>query len=147
VLRLDIPRKVRARARAWSQFPIKSVELIMNGAVVSTITPRNGEREAAIEESVQVDSTGWLAVRCTSGNSSFPGGATLAAHSNPVFVELPGHPLDAQADAAYFLAWIDRLDADLKKRGRIPAGLEQVKAQLEAARAVYRRLAGLVSRR
>jgi hypothetical protein len=65
----------------------------------------------------------------------------LGAHSNPIYIEMPGHPLDARADAEYFLAWIERLDADLKKRNRIPVGLEHVKTQLDTARAVYRRLA------
>ena len=73
---------------------------------------------------------------------SLTGGSSLAAHGNPIYVEMPGHPLDARADAEYFLAWIDRLDADLKKRDRIPVGLDQVKTQLDAARAVYRRSAG-----
>jgi hypothetical protein len=71
-----------------------------------------------------------------------PAGSTLVAHGNPVYIEMPGHPLDSRADAQYFLAWIDRLDADLKKRDRIPVGLEQVNAQMDSARTVYRRLAG-----
>ena len=74
------------------------------------------------------------------------GGVSLGAHSNPIYVEVPGHPLDARADAEYFIAWIDRLDADLKKRDRIPVGLEQVKAQLDSAREVYRKLASARSR-
>ena len=95
-----------------------------------------------MDEKVKIDRAGWLAVRCTSANNSSSGGVALGAHSNPIYVEMPGHPLDARADAEYFLAWIDRLDADLKKRDRIPVGLEHVKAQLGTARGVYRRLAG-----
>ena len=41
-----------------------------------------------------------------------------------------------------FLAWIDRLDADLKKRDRVPKGWEHVNVQLDHARATYRRVAG-----
>jgi TolB protein len=142
-LRLESPRKVRVRARASSQFPMKSLELIVNGLLVLTNLPAKGERELVLDQEVNLDRTGWLAVRCASGNASFPGGSTLAAHSNPIYVALPGHQLDARADAEYFLAWIDRLDADLQKRDRIPVGLEQVKTQLDTARAVYRRLAGV----
>ncbi len=140
-LRLDSPRKVRVHARATSQFPMKSLELMVNGLAVSTNTPAKSERELALDQEVTLDHAGWLAVRCTSGNTSFPGGQTLAAHSNPIYVEMPGHDLDARADARYFLAWIDRLDGDVKKRDRIPTGLDQVKTQLDAARAVYRKLA------
>ena len=82
-----------------------------------------------------------LSVRCRSANNLSPGGQALGAHSNPIYVEMPGHPIDARADAEYFLAWIDRLDADLKKRDRIPVGLEQVKKHLDDSRLVYKRLA------
>jgi hypothetical protein len=140
-LRLDTPRKVRARARASSQFPMKNLELIYNGVPISTNTAANNERELVLEQEVKLERAGWLAVRCASANNSIPGGATLAAHGNPIYVEIPGHPLDARADAEYFSAWLDRLDADLRKRDRIPPGLDQVKMQLEAAHAVYRLLA------
>jgi cob(I)alamin adenosyltransferase len=70
----------------------------------------------------------------------------LSAHSNPIYVEMPGRPLDARAEAEYFLAWIDRLESEVKKRGRIPVGLDQVQSQLDAARAVYRRLASAAPR-
>ena len=141
-LRLDAPRNVRVRARASSQFPMKSLELIFNGVVVPTGAATNKAGELVLDREIQLDRAGWLAVRCASANNSLTGGSSLAAHGNPVYVELPGHPLDARADAGYFLAWIDRLDADLKKRDRIPVGRDQVKAQLDAARAVYRRLSG-----
>jgi len=145
-LRLESPRPVRVRARASGPFPMKSLELIYNGVVISTNTVATSERELVLDEEVKLDRAGWLAVRCTSANNSISGGATLAAHSNPIYVEMPGHPLDARADTEFFLAWLDRLETDLKKRDRIPAGVDQVKTQLEAARAVYRRLAGATSR-
>lgn len=94
-----------------------------------------------LDQEVRLDRSGWLAVRCASENSRFPeGGRMLSAHGNPIYVEIPGRPLNARSDAEYFLAWIDRLEGDLKKRDRIPAGLNQVKSQLDTARAVYRRL-------
>jgi hypothetical protein len=65
----------------------------------------------------------------------------FGAHSNPIYVEMPGRPFDAREDAKYFLAWIDRLDADLKKRDRIPVEPEHVQKQLDDARAFYRSLA------
>jgi hypothetical protein len=141
-LRLDAPRKVRVRARASSQFPMKNLELIFNGLAVPASNATNKAGELVLDQEIQLDRAGWLAVRCASANNSLTGGSSLAAHGNPVYVEMPGHPLDARADAEYFLAWIDRLDADLKKRDRIPVGLDQVKTQLDAARAVYHRLAG-----
>jgi Tol biopolymer transport system component len=141
-LRLDAPRKVRVRARASSQFPMKTLELIVNGTVLLTNTATASARELTFDQDVKLDQAGWLAVRCGGANTSFPAGSTLVAHGNPVYIEMPGHPFDARAEAKYFLAWIDRLDVDLKKRDRIPAGPEHVvRKQLDDARAFYRRVA------
>jgi hypothetical protein len=129
------------RARASSQFPMKSLELIVNGVVIPASAATNKAGELALDQDVKLDRAGWLAVRCTSANNSSSGGVALGAHSNPIYIEMPDCRFDARADAEYFLAWIDRLDADLKKRDRIPVGLEHVKDQLDAARAFYRRLA------
>ena len=145
-LRFEAPRQVRVRARASSQFPLQSLELLLNGKVVLTNTAAGSVKELVLEQEVKLDQAGWLAVRCTGGNRSVPGGLMLVAHGNPVYVEMPGHAFDARADAEYFLAWLERLEGDLKKRDRIPVGLERVQTQLDTARAVYRRLAEGVSR-
>ena len=60
---------------------------------------------------------------------------------NPIWIEVRGHPSDARADAEFLLKWIDRLEGDLRKRGRLPGpGLDHTLQQIEAARAVYRKL-------
>src|SRR5262249_11139285 len=125
-LHFDAPRAVRVRARASSPFPMKRLELLVNGLVVSTNVAATTDRDWVLDQEVKIEQAGWLAVRCASVNVSFPGGSTLVAHGNPIYVEMPGHPLDAHADAEYFLGWIDRLDSDLKRRDRIPVGLEHV---------------------
>ena len=145
-LRMDRPGKVRVRARASSQFPLKSLELIVSGQPSPTTVSTNNAGELLLDEQVKLDQSGWLAVRCVSANNSASGGVAIGAHSNPIYVEMAGHPFDAQSDAEYFLGWIDRLEADLKKRDRIPVNLVQVEAQLDTARKVYRRLAGAPSR-
>jgi hypothetical protein len=145
-LRLNGPSQLQVLARASSQFPLKTLQLIVNGEILPTSVVTNKAGELIMDKKVKIDRAGWLAVRCTSANNSSSGGMALGAHSNPIYIEMPGRPFDARADAEFFLAWIDRLDADLKKRDRIPVGLEQVKAQLDAARAAYRRLAGAAQR-
>jgi hypothetical protein len=146
-LRLDAARKVRVRARASSQFSMKSLEVVVNGLVVSTNFVADSDRDWVLDREVKLEHAGWLAVRCASANLSFPVGSTLVAHGNPIYVQMPHHPLDSSTNGEYFLAWIDRLEADLKRRDRIPAGLEHVAAQLEAARGVYQRLTGSAARR
>jgi hypothetical protein len=138
-LRFDAPRSVRVRARAWSQYPLANLEVVVNGQVVLTNQPGANPREVTLEADVQLERTGWLAVRCTSTQPSYQG--NHAAHTSPVYVEMPGYPLAARADAEYFLNWIDRLEADVTKRNRLPTGIRPVKMQLDAARAVYQKLA------
>jgi len=58
-------------------------------------------------------------------------------------VEVASQPAHSKPDAEYFLAWIDRLEAQLKKRDRVPSAelKKHVEGQLNAARAVYRKIA------
>jgi hypothetical protein len=56
-------------------------------------------------------------------------------------VDIPSQVPDAGADAEFFLKWIDRLEDDLRKRDRIPGGIDRhVKIQIDQARAWYRAL-------
>src|SRR5206468_3011926 len=83
-------------------FPLRSLELIINGAVVPKSVATNKAGELVLDEGVKLDRGGWLAVRCTSANNPSSGGVALGAHSNPIYVEMPGHPLDARADREGF---------------------------------------------
>ncbi|PYI83337.1 MAG: hypothetical protein DME26_15120, partial [Verrucomicrobia bacterium] len=139
-LRFDEPRSVRVQARAWSQYSLANLEVVVNGQAVLTNKPGGNPREITLDADVKLERTGWLAVRCTGAQSSNQSGQNLDAHSSPIYIEIAGHPLEARADAEYFLKWIDRLDADVTKRNRVPAGLRAVKMQLDAAREVYRKL-------
>jgi hypothetical protein len=60
-----------------------------------------------------------------------------------VYVEVAGRPPAARADAQYFVEWINRLEIALRERDRIPTADQRahVAAQLEAARAVYAKIA------
>jgi hypothetical protein len=57
-------------------------------------------------------------------------------------LDVNGKPVSARADAEYFLQWIDRLAGAVHERNRIPSRRKPyVDAQLDTARAVYRKLA------
>lgn len=140
-IRLNSPRAVKVRGRAWSQNELEKLELIYNGRVVAQGKLSANKLEAAVEQDLPLDQSGWIALRTSSQQRSSVG-SPLVAHTSPIYIDFPGRPLDAKADAEFFLAWIDRLEADLRKRDRIPAGLDHVRAQLSEARAKYRQLAG-----
>jgi hypothetical protein len=68
--------------------------------------------------------------------------AELIAHSSAVYVDVAGRPVRSPEDAAYFIAWINRLRDDIRERNRIPAAQQaHVEKRLSQAQEFYRGLA------
>ena len=131
---------VRVHARGWSQAPLDKLELIYNGRVVANGQPSANKVEFTLDHELHLDRTGWVAARASGPAVPDFAVGQQQAHVNPVYVEIPGSKLDAKADAEYFLAWIDRLEADLNRRDRMHTERNHVAMQLTAARGVYRSL-------
>ena len=88
--------------------PIHRLEVIFNGKVVASREEPSGARTMHLAEKVRVEGPGWLAARC----SSHSGPTTvwrfkIAAHTSPVYVQVPGRELFSPEAAAYFLKLID----------------------------------------
>jgi hypothetical protein len=120
------------KATASSSVPIDRFELLLGGEVVSSGTISADRLSASIDHRLSIEKSGWYGVRVFAGRQQ--------AHSSPVYVEVPGQPAGSKADAEFFLGWIDRLEAQLRKRDRVPSEelRKHVAEQLSAARAVYR---------
>jgi len=132
-LQLDRPGSVTLEAVAWYPGALDSLEVVVNGQVYAVKDAGTDRDEIRFSKEVQVERSGWVAVRCSAGNGR------LFAHMNPVYLEVGDQPTAAAEDAAQLLRWIDRLEADLRRRDRIPrTELESVRSQIESARAVYR---------
>lgn len=143
VVRLSEPGSVRVEGRADWLFPLQSVEVLLNGQVAAAAKIAADATHVQLNESIQVDRSGWLALRVRGGTESDQLRGPAFAHSGAVYVEVEGRPIEAREDAEYFLTWIDRLWEQVRKRNRIPAGRQtHVEEQIAAARAVYRKLAG-----
>ncbi len=140
-IKLTAPRTVRVRARGWAQAPLEKLELIFNGRVVASGQLSADKLELTLDHELRLDSTGWVAARVSGPPVPYFAVGQQQAHANPIYVELAGSKLDSKADAQYFLAWIDRLEADLNRRDRMHTGKDHVAMQLKAARDVYRKLA------
>jgi hypothetical protein len=126
---------VTVKAGATSVLPIDRFELVVNGEVAATGALSADRMSAVLDQKVSFEKSGWYGVRVFAGRQQ--------AHSSPVYVEIPGKPAGSKADAEFFLGWIDRLEAQLKKRDRVPSEelKKHVADQLNAARAVYRAIA------
>jgi hypothetical protein len=132
-VRLAKPGDLAVRGRAEAPLKLSRVEVVFNGTVVAAGKLDEAGLAGDVEQSVKVEKSGWLSLRAY-------GAGGLQAHTSPVYVEVAGSAAASREDADYFLQWIDRLEAKLNARGKLPTPELQarVKAQLDAARKVYR---------
>jgi hypothetical protein len=141
-LRFAGSTSVKIAARVRAAYPLKKVELIYNGAVATTIDAQDDGREIVVEQSMPIERSGWLTLRASGEPTPVDPRTGAFAHTSAVYLEVADAPLDSRADAEYFLAWIDRLWEQLRKRDRIPPRhFRHVESQIDAARAVYQKLA------
>jgi TolB protein len=127
---------------AVSQYPLNRLEIVINGQVAATIKGQEGSGTISIDQAIPIEESGWIALRVDGPQHPDHPGRSLFAHTSPVYLNVPGKPVSARVDAEYFLKWIDRLASAVEERNRIPGRRKPlVKAQLDAARVVYRKLA------
>jgi hypothetical protein len=134
-VKLAAPGDVAVRARADAATALERVELVFRGAVVATGVLAPDRLSGIIEQKVRVPHSGWFSLRAH-------GPGKTQAHSGAVYVTVAEKPASAREEANYFLRWLDRLEADVRARDRIPtvAAKAHVAGQFAAARAFYRRL-------
>ncbi|MCI0626110.1 MAG: CehA/McbA family metallohydrolase [Acidobacteria bacterium] len=135
-IQLAAPGTVSVRASATWRSPLERVELVYNGGVVATGQFSADRLTATFEQAVKVDQSGWLCFRAYAQDQTL-------AHTSPIYLTVAGKPAASEKDAQYFLQWIDRLEAKLNQRSRIPSQAlrAHVESQLGAAREVYRKMA------
>jgi len=127
---------VSVRASAIWMAPLDRAELVYNGGVIATGQISADRMAATLEQSVQIDRSGWVCFRIYAQDRRL-------AHTSPIYLTIAGQPVASRKDAQYFLQWIDRLEAKLNERSRVPSAALQahVSEQLSAARRVYGRIA------
>ncbi len=141
-VKLSSPGLVRVSLGVGSQYSLDGGEVIGNGKVVSRIAvdAKGGGEWSHYEVEVPVAHSGWLAARVSGAAPPDYVGGRQVAHANPVYISVSGTGISPGDSPAYFLQWIDRLQADLELRNRFRNRKVEVDAQLERARAVYRSL-------
>jgi hypothetical protein len=141
-IRRDTAGELRVQARVMTQYPVDRVEVIFNGRVVASAAELGDGRQVTLDQQIPIPHSGWLALRA-GGPSHAEQSRGVFSHTSAIYVEVAGKPADMRADAKYFLQWIDRLWADVRRRNRIPSRHQtHVESQISAARAVYQKLAG-----
>jgi hypothetical protein len=106
------------KATVSSLVPLEKVDVVINGqAVISR--PAQGQREIAIDETVPVRRSSWIALRAVGPfHRLILNDVQAFAHSSPVYVSLGGKKIAHSEDARFYIDWIERLIARVEQRGR-----------------------------
>ena len=139
------PAALRYRIALRSPVSVDHLELVLNGKVVKAFALKGNRRNLDASGELPVDTGGWLVLRAWNDGSD-PQVLDLYpyATTSPIYLDLPGRPATAAADAAYFAAWLDRVIADAASRTdyRNSREREATLEYLRTARQRYARMAG-----
>ena len=131
---------VEYRGFMRSAVPVDHLELVQNGKVIRTIRLAGGRKSADFAGRIRVTSPGWLLLRAWNDGAD-PGTFDIYpyATTNPVFFGSGQTAIHCGADAAYFIAWIDRLYAAAQAHPdyNTAAEREATLDGIRAARAVF----------
>jgi hypothetical protein len=130
------------RVAMRSPVPMEHLELVQNGRVIRTFTPTGERTSFDWNGDVEFREGGWIVLRAFN-DQAHPWVLDLYpyATTSPLYFAAPPPP--APGDAAYFVAWMDRVIEATNARGGWNGEQEKADtlAYLEAARAKFRALA------
>lgn len=138
-----------ARVRMRSFVTIDTVEIVSNGTVVARVPTSQDGRQADVSVPLPVTRSSWFVLRASTAEGRHPVLDLMPlGTTSPIYVTVGGAPIRSPEDARYFLAWIDRLRANVTAFTGWNDAREQhdALAQLDAARAEFERRAVPVSR-
>jgi TolB protein len=137
-------RAVPFTAHLASIVPVDHLEVVCDGKVVRRLAPGRSERgartAAEVRGTLPLARSGWCLLRASSDQAEYPVlDNYVYATTSPVYVTIRGQRPHAPADAAYFVAWIDRVTESTARYPDWNSAGEKaaVLATLAAARAVY----------
>jgi len=99
---------VEVVASASSAWPMRALEIVVNGKVVADARGAQGAKALSLREDVQIEGSSWIAARCGSNlqvNHCWP--VHLGAHTSPVYVVCGGDGMFSPSEATYVLTLLD----------------------------------------
>ena len=127
-----------------SPIAVDHLELVHNGRVLKHFELTGDRRSFDATGDVEIAQGGWLLLRAwNDGADPWLLDLYPYATTNPVWLDLPGGMPSAPADAAYFVAWLDRVIAAAEARDDYNTDAEKRSTldYLRDARAIYQRMA------
>ncbi|HEY7098292.1 MAG TPA: CehA/McbA family metallohydrolase [Terriglobales bacterium] len=137
--------KNNVKLSAWmrSIVPIDHLQVICNGDIVRDLPIEPDHETADVQDTIELSRSGWCVLRAFSDKAEhpildiYPYGTT-----SPIYITVAGSKPDAKKDAAFFIAWIDRLTeyASANKDWDTDAEKTQTLGLLGRARKIYEKL-------
>jgi len=141
---LDQKQDVFFRAGLGSIVPVDHLQIVCNGKVERELDLSSDRTTAYVEGKLPLESSGWCVLRAFSDKAEYPILDLYPyATTSPVYVNMAGAPLHNTEDAAYFVAWMERLISTVESSAawNTDAEKQAVLAILEEARQKYENLA------
>jgi len=113
---LTLPQSGTVKFTAWlrSILPVDHWQIICNGTVVKDLQTLGGTH-ADISGTLPLAHSGWCLLRSWNEKSQHPIlDAYPYATTSPIYIRIGDEPVKSKNDAAYFVAWIDRLIATVQ---------------------------------
>ena len=135
--------KVRFTASLRSIVPVDHFQMICTGKVARDLKLRSDRRAADVENTIYMSRSGWCLLRAWSEKAEYPVLDLYPyATTSPIYVNVAGSPIQAAEDAAYFVAWIDRMidAAKSNKDWNTEAEKTAVLNLFSYARSIYARI-------
>jgi TolB protein len=132
--------KIKFTAWLRSMVPIDHLEVICNGRVARELKLSKDRETADVEDAIPISQSGWCLLRASSNKAEDPVLDVYPyATTSPIYIAVAGSAAKPIEDAAYFIAWIDRMiqDAKSNRDWNTPAEKISVLNLLEQARVVY----------
>jgi len=132
--------RLTAHVTLRSNVPIDHLEIIGNGKVVATIALRGDRMTVQDSVSIPVSASGWYVLRAYSDRAELPVLDLYPfASTSPIYVRVGDAAARSPDDAAFFVRWIERLEAAARASAawRTPAERDTVLKTFAEARAVF----------
>jgi Tol biopolymer transport system component len=137
-------QEIHFSAELFSIVPVDHLQIVCNGKVVREMKLDADRSRAHVDGSIPIETSGWCVLRAFSDKAEYPILDLYPyATTSPIYVNVPGAPLHSPADAAYFVAWMDRLIAAAQSNAswNTDAEKKMVLDLLEEAKKKYEALA------
>ncbi len=120
--------------------PVDHLEVVCNGHVVRDLKLSGDRQSAEAKGTIPISQSGWCVLRASSDKPEHPVlDDYVYATTSPIYVSVAGSVPKPTEDAAYFIAWIDRLAeaAKANQNWNTAAESDSVLQTLDRARQVY----------